>query len=349
MKENTGLNWLFGLAAAIVILAGLKVAETITIPIMLALFVAIISTPFLRMLTLRGVPSGLAVLIVLVVLIVFGGLLAMVVSSSIDSFMHQLPNYQARFNLMLSSLIPFLDGLHIPFSREMLMEHINPSNVMTTFGRALAAVSSLLTNVFLVVFIVIFILLEEATFPRKFKAAMKNAQFKLDTANGFMERVNKYLLIKTIVSFATGVLVTIWLYIIGVDFPVLWGLVAMLMNFIPNIGSLIAAVPAVLLALVQLGVGDAALVALGYLVINVVIGNLIEPKYMGKGLGLSPLVVFLSLILWGWLFGPVGMFLSIPLTMIVKIGLEQYEGTRWIAIMLGNEAPEIPEKKQTTA
>ncbi|EXJ12798.1 AI-2E family transporter [Nitrincola nitratireducens] len=158
-----------------------------------------------------------------------------------------------------------------------------------------------------------------------------------------MRQVNQYLVIKTTISLVTGVLVTLWLWWLDVDFPVLWGLIAMLMNYIPNVGSLIAAIPAVLLSLVQLGVSDAIFVASGYLVINIIMGNLIEPRFMGKGLGLSPLVVFLSLILWGWLFGPVGMFLSIPLTMIVKIALEQNESTRWIAIMLGNEAPATNE------
>lgn len=351
MTDNKGLFWLVGLASVIIIIAGLKVAEAITIPIMLALFVAIISTPFLRMMTARGVPSGLAVLIVLFVLIVFGGLLAMVVSSSIDNFIAQLPIYQIRLQATLTELQPIFESLGLPVTREMLMEYVNPSNVMGTVGTALSAVGSLLTNVFLVVFIVIFLLMEEATFPRKIRAAMPNANFTLDAATGFIAKVNKYLLIKTIISFITGMLVTFWLMFLGVDFPVLWGLVAMLMNFIPNIGSLIAAVPAVLLALVQLGVGDAVWVAMGYVVINIVMGSIIEPKYMGKGLGLSPLVVFLSLLIWGWLFGPVGMFLSIPLTMIVKIGLEQYHSTRWIAIMLSNDAPEPKEEseKQTAS
>jgi AI-2 transport protein TqsA len=340
MTDNKGLFWLVGLASVIVIISGLKAAEAITIPIMLALFVAIISTPFLRMMTARGVPSGLAVLIVLFVLIVFGGLLAMVVSSSIDNFIAQLPIYQIRLQATLTELQPILESLGLPVTREMLMEHVNPSNVMGTVGTALSAVGSLLTNVFLVVFIVIFLLMEEATFPRKIRAAMPNANFTLDAATGFIGKVNKYLLIKTIISFITGVLVTFWLMFLGVDFPILWGLVAMLMNFIPNVGSLIAAVPAVLLALVQLGLGDAVWVVMGYVVINIAMGSIIEPKYMGKGLGLSPLVVFLSLLIWGWLFGPVGMFLSIPLTMIVKIGLEQYHSTRWIAIMLSNDAPE---------
>lgn len=349
MLRSTGFAWLIGLASMVVILAGLKAAETITIPIMLALFIAIISTPFLRMLTSRGVPSTLAVLMVLTVLIVVGGLLVMVVSQSIDSFIHQLPNYQQRFQIMLSGLVPVLESLNLPITKQTLMEHINPSSLLGTLGTALSAVSSLLTNVFLVVFIVIFLLLEEATFPRKLKAAMPNAEFTLNATHGFMARVNKYLLIKTIISVITGVLVAIWLAFIGVDFPVLWGLIAMLMNFIPNVGSLIAAVPAVLLALIQLGVGDAVWVAAGFLAINMVTGNIVEPRYMGKGLGLSPLVVFLSLLIWGWLFGPVGMFLSIPLTMIAKIGLEQYEGTKWIGIMLGNDAPETEEKPQPTA
>jgi predicted PurR-regulated permease PerM len=198
---------------------------------------------------------------------------------------------------------------------------------------------SILTNTFLIIFIVIFLLMEESTFPQKLQTALPKAQETMDTVSSFNKRVNKYLLIKTTISFITGVLVAISLLILGVDFAILWGLIAMLMNFIPNVGSLIAAVPAVLLAAVQLSIGDAGLVALCYIVINVVMGNIIEPRLMGKGLGLSPLVVFLSLIFWGWLFGLVGMFLSIPLTMIVKIALEQNPNTLWIAIMLGDSAP----------
>ncbi|AHF00638.1 membrane protein [Thiomicrospira aerophila AL3] len=343
MTESKGLNWLVGLAAIIIILAGLKAAESITIPIMLALFIAIISSPFLRMLTKRGIPGYAAVLIVLSVLIIVGGGLVSIVSQSINAFMLQLPHYQMRLQIMLTGLVPLAEQFNIPLTRDMIMQHINPATVMGSIGTALSAVSSLLTSTFLVVFIVIFLMMEEAQLPAKLKAASKKANFTIELTSGFMDRVNKYLLIKTIISFITGLLVTLWLMFLGVDFPILWGLVAMLMNFIPNVGSLIAAIPAVLLAMVQLGFGDAAFVALGYIVINVLMGSLIEPRYMGKGLGLSPLVVFLSLILWGWLFGPVGMFLSIPLTMIVKIALEQNEATRWIGIMLSNEAPSVIE------
>ncbi|MFQ5519051.1 MAG: AI-2E family transporter [Mariprofundus sp.] len=134
---------------------------------------------------------------------------------------------------------------------------------------------------------------------------------------------------------ATGIFISIWLAVIGVDYPLLWGLVAFLFNFVPNIGSIIAAVPAVLLALIQLGSGEALMAGVGYVIANVVMGNVVEPKFMGKGVGLSTLVVFLSLVFWGWVLGPVGMLLSVPLTMIVKLALESRADTQWLAVLLG--------------
>ena len=142
-------------------------------------------------------------------------------------------------------------------------------------------------------------------------------------------------------SLITGTLVALWVTLLGIDFPLLWGLLAFLLNYIPNIGSILAAVPVMLLALVQFGVGSALLVAVGFLAINMVMGNLIEPRVLGHGVGLSPLVVFLSLVVWGWVLGPVGLLLSVPLTMTLKIALESSDETRWLAILLGPER--IPE------
>ena len=152
---------------------------------------------------------------------------------------------------------------------------------------------------------------------------------------GFIESFNRYLALKTLFSLATGVVIGIWLAVLGVDFALLWGLLAFLLNFVPNIGSIIAAIPAIFLAFIQLGWGPALLTCLGYIVVNVVFGSILEPKFMGRRLGLSTLVVFLSLVFWGWVLGPVGMVLSVPLTMIVKIAMESNEDTRWIAILLG--------------
>jgi predicted PurR-regulated permease PerM len=148
--------------------------------------------------------------------------------------------------------------------------------------------------------------------------------------------LRRYLAVKTWISMLTGAALGLWVAAIGLDFAVFWGLVAFLLNYIPNLGSIIAAIPPTLLALVQLGPGPAVLVVLGYLVVNMALGNIVEPMVMGRRLGLSTLVVFLSLVFWGWLFGPVGMFLSVPLTMAVKITLESSREFRWVAILLGD-------------
>ncbi len=141
--------------------------------------------------------------------------------------------------------------------------------------------------------------------------------------------------IKTWTSLLTGVVITIGLAILGVDLALLWGVLAFLLNFVPNIGSIIAAVPAVLVSLLQYGLGTACVVVVLYVVVNMVVGNVLEPRWMGRGLDLSTLVVFASLVFWGWVLGPVGMVLSVPLTMTVKIALEDHPDTRWMGILLG--------------
>ena len=179
-----------------------------------------------------------------------------------------------------------------------------------------------------------FTLLEAAGFSNKIKIAFKNSEKSISNFHTFSENMNKYLSIKTIVSMITGLLIYTLLMIVGIDHAVMWGLVAFFLNYIPNIGSIIASIPAIIIAFIQFNFFYAVIVALIYLVVNIVMGSIIEPKYLGKELGLSTLIIFLSLIFWGWLLGPVGMLLSVPLTMIMKIALESNNDTKWIAIML---------------
>jgi predicted PurR-regulated permease PerM len=215
------------------------------------------------------------------------------------------------------------------------------ASVLSGFGKVL-------TNAFFILLTVIFILLEASGFPDKLHVALVDPDKSFNYLDKTIHNVQRYMAIKTWVSLATGVIIAVWLTILGVDYPLLWGMLAFLLNYVPSIGSIIAAVPAVLLALIQLGTGSALLTGLGYVVVNVVIGSVIEPKIMGRGLGLSTLVVFLSLVFWGWVFGPVGMLLSVPLTMAVKIALDSNEDTRWIAILLGSEAS-TEAKEQSTS
>jgi len=184
---------------------------------------------------------------------------------------------------------------------------------------------------------VIFMLFEADSIPRRLHIALADPDMKLQHIDKFIRSVNSYLAIKTVVSLGTGIIIGTWLYVMGIDHFMLWAVLAFMLNFIPNIGSIIAAVPAVLIAFVQYGIASAGFVALGFLLVNTIMGNMVEPRLMGKGMGLSTLVVFLSLIFWGWLLGTVGMLLSVPLTMVVKIALESREESRWLAVLLSSE------------
>jgi predicted PurR-regulated permease PerM len=211
---------------------------------------------------------------------------------------------------------------------------------MQLAGKILSGLGALLSNAFLILLTVVFILLEASGFPAKLAAAFGPEGKVFQDLELFIDKINRYMVVKTWMSLGTGVLLALWLAILGVDYPLLWGLLAFLFNYVPNIGSIIAAVPALLLALVQLGGASALLAAGGYVAVNLVLGNVLEPRLLGRGLGLSTLVVFLSLVFWGWVLGPVGMLLSVPLTMTVMIGLRSSPETAWLGTLLGgNPAP----------
>ena len=220
----------------------------------------------------------------------------------------------------------------------MILDQIDPGAAMGLAATLLSGMGAVFANTFLILLTVVFILLEVSSFPVKLRVAFGDPATLFPQFSRFSESVIRYLAIKTAASLATGAAAFLWLWVLGVDFPLLWGLLAFLLNFVPNIGSAIAAVPPVLLALIQFGVPRSILVAGGFLLLNFVVGNIVEPRFLGRGLGLSTLVVFLSLVFWGWLWGAVGMLLSVPLTMTLKIALESKPDTRWIAVLLGSEA-----------
>ena len=257
------------------------------------------------------------------------------VGGSIGAFNERLPFYQERLNERLTD-IAALFGQQITVGR--LIESVQPGSAMGFAANLLNSLQGLLANFFLIMFTVIFILLESSTLPAKMQLMMRNSRSDTEYFRKFTESLQRYLGIKTLTSLSTGLAVGILTGIFGLDFPVLWGLLAFLLNYVPSIGSLIAAIPAVFIALIQLSLLQALMIGLGYFVINIAIGGVIEPRVMGRGLGLSTLIVFLSLVFWGWIFGPVGMILSVPLTMTAKIALESSEKTALIAALLS--APE---------
>lgn len=341
-KSKTGGTVLINLAALVVVIAGMKTASALLVPFLLAIFVAILCAPPMFWLTQKRVPEALAVLIVFFAVLVVGVFIAAFIGGSINDFSSQLPFYQARLQEEGAALLVWLRTQGIDISQEVAFGYFDPSVAMGVIGNLLSGLGGMLTNTFLIILTVVFLLLEASGLPRKMHRALGDASTSLAGFEQFICSVKEYLSIKNSMSLLTGFSVAGLLFFLGVDYPLLWGMLAFLLNFVPNIGSVIAAVPAVLLALVQLGAGAAFWTALGYVMINVVVGNLLEPRFMSKGLGLSNLVVFVSLIFWGWILGPVGMLLSVPLTMIMKIALESDENTRWLGVLLG---PDMPDPK----
>lgn len=323
------------LAAVVIVLAGIKSAAVIIVPFLLSLFFAIIFAPMFVWLNRKGIPEGISLLAVIVLFVVLIGLAGILIGSSVQDFSNKLSFYEDQLHHQMDGVTGMLANLGIALPDQDLKEIFDPAVLMKYVAGTLKSLGSVLTNGFVILLTVLFILLESAQFQRKI-VSFNGENELIVQMKEVITKIEHYMVLKAVISVFTGIIVTVMLKIIGVDYAVLWGVVAFMLNFIPNIGSIIAAVPAVLLAFIQLGAGSAAIAGIGYVIINILIGSVVEPKVMGKGLGLSTLVVFLSLIFWGWLLGPVGMLLSIPLTIMAKIALDSEEDTRWIAVLLGS-------------
>jgi AI-2 transport protein TqsA len=326
---------LLSLAAFVVIVAGMRAADALLVPFLLSLFIAVIAAPPLFYLKERGVPGGLAMLIVIAMIVVIGILIGWMIGGSLNDFTANLPKYQERLSFQSGKLVQWLQAQGVHLDQQAMKTFLDPGKAMALAGQLISGLGNVLAQALLILITVVFMLVEATAFQGKIHAISDDPEASLARVEAITQSIKRYMTIKTSTSLLTGVLVALWLWILGVDYPVLWGVLAFLFNYVPNIGSIIAAVPAILLAVVQAGMGTALWTAAGYLVVNNLVGNMIEPRYMGRGLGLSPLVVFISLVFWGWVLGPVGMFLSVPLTMTLKIFLDSYEASRPIGHLLG--------------
>ena len=334
-KDSTTGSPFVIIAALIIIIAGMIYAKTIITPIMLALFISIVCEQPISWLEKRRLPRWLALLIVLIGMIFLFSGFAFLIGETVSSFSGNLSKYESTLTDLSNSFIQFLNAKGYNIHQDQILNLIQPAKILEFTAGALNTLISMMGNTFLIFLIVLFTLTEFSSFAIKAKAILLGSDRSLAYFSIILQNIRHYLGIKTLICLLTGILVYVAMLIIGVDYPLLWALIAGLMNYIPNIGSIIAAVPAVLFALIQLGLGGAIWTLASFMVVNNVLGNFIEPRIMGKGLGLSTLVVFLSLLFWGFLFGTVGMFLSVPFTMTIKIILEQNENTKWIALLLG--------------
>ncbi|MCG6955598.1 MAG: AI-2E family transporter [Gemmatimonadetes bacterium] len=339
-EQNPGARLLFNLACLVIVVYGVKYAAPILLPSSLALFLAVLSLPVMTFLRRRGMPALVAIGLTVLVNVAVIGVLILLASSSFSELQTQLPRYAARLQDLQTSAIEWIvTRLGLPLGSYTPTDLVNAEAIVAFAGNVVGRIAQFLSTTFLVFLIMIFMLSEANVFPDKFKAALGDFG-DADRLTKVVDEMQSYLVIKTMISLATGLLIGAWSFVMKLDFPVLLGLVAFLLNYVPTVGSIIAATPAILLSLVLHGsLPQLLLVVAGYVAVNTIFGNILEPNLMGRRLGLSTLVVILSLLFWGWAWGPMGALLSVPLTVIVKIWLENTRDLAWVAVLLDKSPP----------
>lgn len=407
-QAGSGMRVLLSLACVIVVVAGLKAAAELFIPVMLGLFLALLSLPILNWLDGKGFPRPLAVFTtILVDLLILGGIVFLA-SGVIGDFQEKSGDYTerlrsqaaefsrtmdkqiARFEAFWESagesigrlddpdepvepvepadpgveparpgftppaetpaeaeegLVPLVPS--ITFSK-LFEQYWDSSRIVEVVGQfdVVNRFTSFATTTFFALIVMIFVLAESGMYAQKVRDVLHVRGPDLRRFQSMAHDIQKYLAIKTGVSLLTGILATFTCLAFGVDFPLLWGMVAFLFNYVPAIGSIVAGIPPVLLALILYGFWPAAGVLICYLVINIGIGNFLEPMLLGDRFGISTVIVILSVMVWGFIWGPVGMLLAVPLTMLVKVMLDNSSDLRWISALMGKGGSDLVEEEK---
>lgn len=345
MQQTSILRILVAMAAVVIVLAGVKLSAEIVIPFLLSLFIAITCSPLIRFMTDRKIPLGVAIALLFALFICGSFFLIGLINSTVREFTASIPTYRVLLNERIDLLMHYADKWDIPISKEIIANNFDPSRIMSLVSKLLLSFSGVVTDTFVLLLVVVFMLFEAPTAKHRLALVLSRDKSEVVRTEGQINRVLQgvigYLGVKTTTSVLTGLSVWILLELMGVQFSVLWATLSFLLNYIPNIGSILASVPIIVQALLLNGFSVGLGVAAGVVGINMVIGNVLEPRMMGRTLGLSTLVVFLSLLFWGWILGTVGMLLSVPLTMALKIALEASPTTARYALLLGD----VPEEK----
>lgn len=336
MDEEKIRNYFFYLACIVVIIAGVKIASEIVIVLFLAIFISSIISTLIKILDKKHIPKIISYLLVLGFFTLISLLLAYIVNISLKDFITNLPTYEEKLQQTIVNIISLAENYGYSIDKKTILDALNLNSFFGITTNLIGSIGTFLSKFLLIIIGIGFILAESKSFEKKLKILFRKESDKIEHFNLFSNNIQKYFLVKTATSFLTGFLVAITLIFFDISYPILWGVIAMLFNFIPVVGSIIAAIPAILLSFLTSDLNTTLILIVLYLAINIFISNIIEPKFMGKELGLSPLVIFFSLILWGWVLGIVGMFLAVPITMTLKIAFDSNKTTKWISLLMSS-------------
>ncbi|QTN31795.1 AI-2E family transporter [Akkermansiaceae bacterium] len=352
-RLKTG-NALLLLAALIIVIAGLREAKSFFLPVLIAFFLATISFPLLSFLRKKKVPRAIAVLLTVAVDFVFLAALGVLAVTLIGDLQEKwnsryASEFSSQIRVASGSLANKLSGYGIPDAQDKINEVVNNNvanlqnirfeKIWDVGTGVLGQVVGFFGTSLITLILTVFMLSEARMFGRRLEAISLARGPNLARMLSATQDIQRFLAIKTAVSLLTGILAGFLCWIADLDFFILWGILAFFFNFIPVIGSIIAGVPPTILALLVAGVPNAVLVAGGYLLINNFLGNFVEPMLVGRRFGISTLVVVISVLFWGWVWGPLGMLLAVPLTMVLKVILEGSDEFRWIGIAISAEQP----------
>ena len=345
---------MFLIAAFVIVVAGIREASTILVPFLTAVFVTIVSTPMAIWMNRKGIPRPAALGLVIFLLMALAVLGVGVIGKSVNDLTKNLADYQIMASSHIENLTKWLQGRGLQIEdSQPIKDLLDPAAAMGWVGNTLGALTAVMSQAFIILLLAIFMLLEAAILPEKVRRLPGMNDSGWGRLGKIVDDVRFYMGIKTVMSLLTGVCVGLWCFVLQIDFPILLGLLAFMLNYVPNVGSILAAVPGVTLALFQFNIGTAAMTGIGYVVINISVSNFLEPRLLGKSLGMSPLIIVVSMFFWGWALGPIGMLLAVPLTMTTKIAMESGRSTQWIAMMMAHgaelKAEPAPELKHDTS
>ena len=332
-----------------IIVVIIKYASDLIAPMLIAIALSIVLLPLLKYFASKGVPKIIALLIIIVAVLIPTVILGGYIGEEVKAFVTNFQETKLQFNSSLDKFVTMLNHIGITTSQSDIQSMIDKSNFTALIQNLASQAGTQFSNVFLIFFSVAFMLMESEFLHNKMIKIINLYGGDIDNVMQIIEKIKSYFLLKVKTSLVTGLWIFAVLWYYDVDYAYLWAVITFFLNFIPVVGSIIAAVPPIIMTFIDQNAMTALWIALWYLVVNTVIGNILEPRIMGKGLGLSALIIFLSMTFWGWVFGPTGMILSAPLTMIVQFIFAQYTETKWIALMLSDYEKDIsPSKEDST-
>ena len=338
LRQTSFLRVMLLLAATVIVFVGIRLGAPILNPIFFALVLSLLFSPIYSWLKHRGLPSPLVLVIMLIVIgALFIGLF-FILGVSISRFSERVGFYTSQLNSQVVDLDALLERLGL--LNVDLRDVVKPNALANALGTVLSGVAGFLSDLFLILMIMLFLLGEGPAMMNRLRAGAGRDNPQVERLTAVGRSVVRQFGLRAIVNLVTGAGVTVLLFLLGVDFPLLWGILTFFLSFVPYIGLVLAVTPAVVLALAEFGVTRAVLVIVGVIVINVLAENVLSPVMMGRGLNISPTIVFLSFIFWAWLLGGPGAFLALPITLFVAVMLDTFPETRWLANVMGMGAPE---------